>query len=125
MYNKRRAECETVVTYFQTAKRADSVSSLRDVTLPEIEAHWSKLDPIGRKRARHVLTENDRVQRGSDALRKGDLVEFGRLVSASHASSRDDFENSSPSPTRWSRRPNLLPVFSAVSCPEQAGPAAP
>ncbi|MGC8643860.1 MAG: galactokinase [Isosphaeraceae bacterium] len=96
MYNKRRAECETVVTYFQTAKRAESVSSLRDINRDELERHWDKLDPVGRKRARHVLTENDRVQRGAAALRAGNLAEFGRLVSASHASSRDDFENSSP-----------------------------
>jgi galactokinase len=96
MYNKRRAECETVVTYFQTANRAESVSSLRDVSLEDLEQHWDKLDPIGRKRARHVLTENERVQRGAAALRAGDLAEFGRLISASHASSRDDFENSSP-----------------------------
>jgi galactokinase len=96
MYNKRRAECETVVTYFQTAKPAESVSSLRDVSLDDLQRHWDKLDPVGRKRARHVLTENDRVERGAAALREGDLTEFGRLISASHASSRDDFENSSP-----------------------------
>jgi galactokinase len=36
------------------------------------------------------------VRQGSEALRAGNLAEFGRLVSASHASSRDDFENSSP-----------------------------
>jgi galactokinase len=96
MYNKRRAECETVVTYFQTANRAESVSSLRDVSLDDLQQHWDKLDPVGRKRARHVLTENDRVERGAAALRNGNLAEFGRLISASHASSRDDFENSSP-----------------------------
>jgi galactokinase len=95
MYNRRRAECETVVRYFQAVDGADSVSSLRDVSLEELTSHWDKLDPVGRKRARHVLSENDRVRRGAEALRGGDLAEFGRLVSASHASSRDDFENSS------------------------------
>ena len=54
------------------------------------------LDPVGRKRARHVLSENERVRRGVEALKSGDVVGFGRLMSASHASSRDDFENSSP-----------------------------
>lgn len=96
MYNKRRAECETVVAYFQAAKPAESVSSLRDVSLEDLETHWDKLDPAGRKRARHVLTENDRVLKGVEALREGRLEEFGQLISASHASSRDDFENSSP-----------------------------
>ena len=95
MYNRRRAECETVVTYFQAAKGPDRVSSLRDIDLEELTSHWEKLDPVGRKRARHVLTENGRVRRGAAVLQEGDLAEFGQLVSASHASSRDDFENSS------------------------------
>ena len=94
MYNRRRAECERVVDYFKQLK-GDSVESLREVSLDELEAHWDRLDPIGRRRARHVLTENDRVNRGAKILKAGQLEEFGRLVSASHASSRDDFENSS------------------------------
>ena len=95
MYNRRRAECETVVAYFQDRRTAESVRLLRDVSLGDLEEHWDRLDPVGRRRARHVLTENDRVRRGADALRSGDLAGFGRLMSASHASSRDDFENSS------------------------------
>jgi galactokinase len=95
MYNRRRAECETVVAYFQDRRGSSAVSSLRDVSLDDLNEHWDHLDPVGRKRARHVLTENERVRRGADALRSGALVEFGRLISASHASSRDDFENSS------------------------------
>ena len=62
-------------------------------------------------RARHVLSENERVRRGIEALKAGDVVAFGRLMSASHASSRDDFENSSPAPRRDDRggrgRPRL------------------
>jgi galactokinase len=95
MYNRRRDECETIVTYFQARKGSGSVSSLRDISVDELEDQWDQLDPVGRKRAHHVLTENERVSRGALALRSGDLVEFGRLMSASHASSRDDFENSS------------------------------
>ncbi|MDR3635803.1 MAG: galactokinase [Isosphaeraceae bacterium] len=89
MYNKRRAECERVVTYF-------GARWLRDIALEQLEQHWDRLDPVGRLRARHVLTENARVQRGADALRAGRLAEFGALMSASHASSRDDFDNSAP-----------------------------
>ena len=96
MYNRRRAECERVVDHFQARKPAGTVSQLRDVTLDDLSAEWEALDPIGRLRARHVLTENDRVVRGAEALRSGDLIAFGALMSASHASSRDDFENSSP-----------------------------
>jgi len=95
MYNRRRAECETVVTYFQKKRGGNAVTSLRDVSLEELTEHWDRLDPVGRKRARHVLAENERVRQGAVALRAGNLTEFGRLVLASHASSRDDFENSS------------------------------
>ena len=82
---------------FPDGQGADSVSSLRDVSLEDLSRHWDKLDPVGRKRARHVLTENDRVQRGADrAARRETWPNSAGSISASHASSRDDFENSSP-----------------------------
>jgi galactokinase len=96
MYNRRRRECESVVAYFQGLRGADQVHQLRDITLADLEEHWERLDPIGRRRSRHVLTENLRVQRGVEALRSGALADFGKLISSSHLSSRDDFENSSP-----------------------------
>jgi len=96
MYNRRRAECEQVVAYFQKRRPGKSMTQLRDLTLGELEDEWTALDPVARLRARHILTENDRVLRGARALRSGDLIAFGALMSASHASSRDDFENSSP-----------------------------
>jgi galactokinase len=96
MYNLRRAECESIVGYFQAKKKTEPIASLRDVTLDELTEDWDRLDPVARKRARHILTENERVYLGSVALRAGELTEFGRLISASHASSRTDFENSSP-----------------------------
>jgi galactokinase len=94
MYDHRRAECESVVTFFREHKGA-AVRSLRDVSLGDLDAQGAALDPSARRRARHVLGENQRVRDGSDALMRGDLAAFGRLMSASHASSRDDFENSS------------------------------
>lgn len=93
MYNRRRAECETVVAHFQRVK-GGGARWLRDVSLGELERDWEGLDPVGRRRARHVLTENARVEAGAAALRAGDLAGFGRLMTASHESSRDDFENS-------------------------------
>ncbi|RUL88997.1 galactokinase [Tautonia sociabilis] len=105
MYNRRREECDRIVSYFREHPPASSrsdpyrppppVESLRDVTLEDLNAYRERLDPVGFRRARHVLTENDRVRQGVEALRRGDVVELGRLMSASHASSRDDFENSS------------------------------
>ena len=96
MYNHRRAECERVVSHFQAKRGLDAVRWLRAVSLADLEADWSELDPVGRLRARHVLTENDRVAHGAESLKAGNLEEFGRLMSRSHASSRDDFANSSP-----------------------------
>ncbi len=95
MYNRRFAECNAVVDHFKARKGEDAVRLLRDVSLDELEDAWNDLDPTCRKRARHVLTENRRVEEGVAALRAGDLKRFGALISASHASSRDDFENSS------------------------------
>jgi galactokinase len=94
-YNRRRAECESVLGYFQELNGGRRVRWLRDLSPGDLEAHWAALDPVGRRRARHVLTENERVRRGIAALTAGDLADFGRLMSASHDSSRDDFENSS------------------------------
>jgi galactokinase len=99
-YNQRRAECESVVTYFRerqaTTGEAGMIRQLRDLSLDDLWEHWARLDAVGRLRARHVLSENERVLQGVQALRAGDVTAFGRLMSASHASSRDDFANSSP-----------------------------
>jgi galactokinase len=89
MYNRRREECERVVAHF-------GARWLRDVSCADLERAWDRLDPVGRKRARHVLSENARVERGAAALRAGRLAEFGAVMSQSHASSRDDFGNSAP-----------------------------
>jgi len=96
MYDRRVAECTTVVDYFRARRGHPAVRLLRDVTAQELTSAWDELDPVGRRRARHVLTENERVRRGAEVLKAGDVAAFGALMSASHASSRDDFANSSP-----------------------------
>ncbi|WZO99971.1 galactokinase [Isosphaeraceae bacterium EP7] len=95
MYNRRRAECDRVVDFFRARNPEEGVTQLRDVSLGQLMADWELLDGVGRLRARHVLTENLRVEEGTELLRIGDVEGFGRLMSASHRSSRDDFENSS------------------------------
>lgn len=50
------------------------------------------IDPLHRRRARHVVRENTRVLAAADALRRGDLFTLGQLMFESHASLRDDFE---------------------------------
>ena len=83
-YRDRRRECEE-------AARALKVNRLRDLTpadLPRIDALPTPLN----RRARHVVTEDARVLEAVDALKSADLKKFGTLLTASHASLRDDFE---------------------------------
>jgi galactokinase len=96
MYNLRRSECDRIAAVFRAKVPHRGEFQLSWLTLDQLEDEWTHLDPVGRKRARHVLSENERVRRGVEVLKCGDLAAFGRLMSASHASSRDDFENSSP-----------------------------
>jgi galactokinase len=67
---------------------------LRDVTLDELNAAQSAMSNEAFKRARHVITDSQRVVDGVARLRAGDAAGFGRLMAAAHASYRDDFEAS-------------------------------
>jgi galactokinase len=60
--------------------------------LPRLEA----LPPVLARRARHIITENERVLQAVSALRDGDAARLGELFAASHASMRDDYEISLP-----------------------------
>ena len=84
-YNERRAQCEH-------AARTFGVAALRDVDAPAFAARADELDPVTRRRARHVVTEDARTLRAAEALTVGDLVAMGTLMNDSHASLRDDFE---------------------------------
>ena len=86
-YNARRRQCEA-------AAAAMGVPALRDATLDMLEA--TGLDPVTKKRARHVITENQRTLDSADALAKSDLATLGMLMAQSHASMRDDFEITVP-----------------------------
>jgi galactokinase len=88
VYNERRAQCEAAARFF-------GVPALRDVSVAQFEALAAELDEATRRRARHIVTENDRTLAAADAMRRGDPVELGALMDASHVSLRDDFEVSS------------------------------
>ena len=83
--SERRAECEA-------AARELGVEHLSAADPPAAE----RLPDPGRRRARHVLSENARVDATVAALRGGDLEAVGRLLDESHASLRDDYEASAP-----------------------------
>ena len=87
-YNARRADCEQAATLL-------GVPQLRDLgtaDLPRLAALPERLA----RRARHVITEDERVLAAIDALEAGQLEQLGELFYASHASMRDDFEVSTP-----------------------------
>jgi galactokinase len=87
-YNERRESCEQAAHFF-------AVKALRDLTIEQFEDKASLLDPVTRRRARHVITENTRTLAAAEAMKAGDAVTLGKLMDESHTSMRDDFEISS------------------------------
>lgn len=88
-YNTRREQCEA-------AAEALGVRALRDASLAELEVIESTLDPVVFKRARHVITENERTLLASHALEVRDYKLLSLLMAQSHKSMRDDFEITVP-----------------------------
>lgn len=88
-YNERRAQCDAAAAYFH-------VSALRDVDMAQFRAQADGLDEVTRRRAQHIISENERVLEAQKAMRAGDAVRLGQLMNESHTSLRDDFEVSSP-----------------------------
>ena len=88
-YNERRAQCEAAARYF-------AVPALRDVSQARFDAEAGGLDYVTFRRGRHIVSENDRTVAAAEAMARGDAAEMGRLMDASHASMRDDFEISGP-----------------------------
>ena len=70
--------------------------ALRDVDAVTLEAGRAGLDDVAFRRARHIVTENARVVDTGGALASGDTAALARLMGASHASMRDDFEITTP-----------------------------
>jgi galactokinase len=101
-YATRRSECEAAereIGPLRTASNAD-VARLRD--------------PVLLRRARHVVTENARVQAAADALRAGDVATLAALFRAGHASLRDDFECSTPTVDAEVERLEAMPGVHAA-----------
>ncbi|MGA9285987.1 MAG: galactokinase family protein [Solirubrobacteraceae bacterium] len=84
-YNLRRSECSEACELLD-------VDSLREASPDALEGLPERL----RRRVLHVLSENERVNRTVGALRADDLPTVGRLLNASHASLRDQYEISTP-----------------------------
>ena len=84
-YNERRAQCEAAAKLF-------GVKALRDVTSEQLAARAAELEPMTLRRARHVVTEDERTLAAAEAMRADDATRLGRLMNESHESLRHDFE---------------------------------
>ncbi|HEY0893635.1 MAG TPA: galactokinase, partial [Cellvibrio sp.] len=88
-YNQRRQQCEQAAAFF-------GQTSLRGVELVHLLAAEGKLDELSFRRARHVLTENQRTLDAAEALSAGNLAGLVKVMAESHASMRDDFNITVP-----------------------------
>ncbi len=91
-YNSRRQECEFAAHFFGVAK-------LRDITPEEFIARAAELNEVNElayKRAKHIISENQRVLEAVEALKANDMTRLGELMGQSHDSMRDDFEITIP-----------------------------
>ncbi len=90
-YNERVDECKCAVAtlqeYFQS-----SGSHLRDYTMNDLLACQEMMEDIPFRRARHVISENERTQQACEAMRQGDAALLGALMNASDISLRVDYE---------------------------------
>jgi len=93
-YRVRRSQCEEAVRLLQPV--LPSIRALRDVSEEDLERYGHLLPEVVRRRARHVVSENQRVLDAVAALREANLERVGELFVASHRSLRDDYEVSSP-----------------------------
>lgn len=89
-YNKRRAECERAVEILRGS--LPEITHLRDVSTADLKRYESLLPKPLDRRARHVVTENERTLAASNALKSGDVKTLGGLMNESHRSLRDDYE---------------------------------
>lgn len=88
-YNTRRQQCEQAAAVF-------GVPALRDVSWQQFLAGEATLDPVVAKRARHVISENDRTELAAAAMNAGDIAKISQLMADSHRSMKDDFEITVP-----------------------------
>ncbi|EKY28701.1 galactokinase [Clostridium celatum] len=88
-YNERRAECEKALEIINSNKE-EKLPNLCAATLNDIESFIT--DETIKKRAIHVVTENERVKKSMEMLKANDIKAFGALMTASHLSLENDYE---------------------------------
>src|SRR4030065_1378988 len=91
-YNRRRQEASQALEVL----KIKGVRAYKGATTSLLESSRGEMDAVPYKRARHVITENERVRRAVEALQKDDFSGLGALLFQSHESLRDDYEVSCP-----------------------------
>jgi len=89
-YNERVSECNQAVQIVRRSKEINNLSELSLKDFREIEHLFS--NPVIKRRAYHIVSENYRVEESLKALKNNDLNMFGNLLNASHVSLRDNYE---------------------------------
>ena len=92
-YNQRRSECQQALEIIQQHIPVDCLCQL---TMEQFDTVAQYLTGNVLKRARHAVRENENVREAITALKAGDMVRFGQLMNASHATLRDDYEVTCP-----------------------------
>ena len=89
-YNERRSECDKAVELLQLYKPIRNLSELNIGEINILEKYIK--DPVIRKRAKHVISENGRVIEAVSVLKNNNIIRFGELMNQSHDSLKDDYE---------------------------------
>ncbi|MBQ5993505.1 MAG: galactokinase [Bacteroidales bacterium] len=92
-YNQRRSECQQALEIIRAHRQVDCLCQL---TMDQFDTFAPYLTGNVLKRARHAVRENENVREAVTALKAGDMVRFGQLMNASHATLRDDYEVTCP-----------------------------
>lgn len=89
-YNERRAECEEAVRLISDKRKIEHLSQLSIKDIPLLE---SSIDnPVILSRAKHIISENNRVLEAVKVLHNSDIVRFGILMNESHDSLKNDYD---------------------------------
>jgi galactokinase len=91
-YNKRRKECNEAVKLISSIIRREKITSLSDIRLEVLGRLEGSIPEKLFKRARHVVTENNRVLLAKEYLLKGDIEKLGKILFESHNSLKNDYE---------------------------------
>ena len=93
-YNDRVRQCQLAVEQISTVRPIKNLAELSQTDFEQVEN--AIIDEVAHRRARHVVGEVQRTKEAVKALRKGDIETFGKLMTQSHISLRDDYEVTGP-----------------------------